>query len=114
MKLSEAIRLGAMMNPQCFNARRGDDGRSSCALGSALDAIGKPEAHYMDVINFWPESQFDVIDPIESKPMMLLSVIRSLNDVPNCWTRERIADWVETVETAQEAKQPEPEMAATK
>ena len=40
MKLSEAIRLGAMMMPQAFRTLLTDDG--ACAFGAALLAVGAP------------------------------------------------------------------------
>lgn len=39
LKLSEAIRIGAQIRPQC-SVEFYDDGKS-CALGAALEAIGK-------------------------------------------------------------------------
>ena len=42
MRLSEAIRLGAMLRPQAFRPLFTDDG--ACALGAALLAVGaRPE-----------------------------------------------------------------------
>lgn len=38
MKLSEAIKLGAMNGPQAFDAYT--DGVGTCALGAALKAVG--------------------------------------------------------------------------
>lgn len=104
MKLSEAIRLGAMLKPQITNgSTRTTDG--SCALGAALDAIGVVAGHARAVCHF-PITLSLAVHPVTSKPaMMVLSVVRELND-HHRWTRERIADWVETVEAAQAHTQP--------
>lgn len=101
MKLSEAIRLGAMLGPQGFG---GIDDRSGdgtlCALQAAQKAIGL---------------EYDCYDMEEHFPILLLrvwvrggntsigSAIINLND-KHRWTRERIANWVETFERDLEAK----------
>lgn len=103
MKLSEAIRLGAMLGPQLYGRTR-DDGLGSCALGAALLAIGDEGQLYTDAMGYWPllmEPAPSVPEAIakefgESAPI-ILSVIRGLNDYSR-WTREQIADWVETIE----------------
>jgi hypothetical protein len=99
MKLSEAIRLGSMMKPQAFGATR--DGDGSCALGTALDAVGMTAAHYTDVMREWPHTMDIVSNPVHGRQMMLMSAIRELNDCER-WTRERIADFVESIEAQSE------------
>lgn len=97
MKLSEAIRLGAMLKPQAFGKL--SDGVGTCALGAAEDAVG------MSWFAAWPlqHPAFtagcpackyvpDVID--QATPA-------HLNDVHR-WTREQIADWVESIEPSTE------------
>lgn len=49
MKLSEAIRLGAMMGPQVFRTLSDDGG--TCAMGSASKAIGVSTQQFPEV---WP------------------------------------------------------------
>src|SRR5258706_314082 len=39
-RLSEAIRMGAKLRPQCFNSFWMDGG--SCAMGAAYEAVGVP------------------------------------------------------------------------
>lgn len=79
MKLSEAIRLGALLHPQCFDTMvlHNDSGSvvGTCALGAAAEAGFK--LHTVDIL--------------------LRSKITRLNDRAG-WTRERIADWVESFE----------------
>jgi hypothetical protein len=108
MPLSQAIRLGATMKPQAFGYFYGDDGRSSCALGAAADAIGAdPERlefartwQFADVFDqpLCPEcgKNADERDGDGDK-----DIIIHLNDVHQ-WTRESIADFVELHEPVPE------------
>jgi hypothetical protein len=99
MRLSEAIRLGAMLRPQAFGKMfrtvRGE--MRSCALGAAAEALG--ESPY--------DSFAPLFDAMRMCPMgcgwtSVGSLIPHLND-EHRWTRERIADWVETVEIPEAA-----------
>ncbi len=117
MKLSEAIRLGAMMKPQAFGTWF--DGEGTCATGAALDAmgfLGNPEA--------FPSREIEevLIAPYLASPQFkrhsaelggnrkrpcrcngkdgVGPIMVHLNN-RHRWTRERIADWVETIENAQ-------------
>jgi hypothetical protein len=112
MKLSEAIRLGSMLKPQGDGVLF-DEGGGSCALGAACDALGVERhdqsrfmVHALEVewpmllkaakcpacsfikgiIRRWREEEFDLED-----------VIIHLND-DHGWTRQRIADWIATME----------------
>jgi hypothetical protein len=106
MKLSEAIRLGAMLKPHTKDELLHNG--SSCAVGAALDAIGElkgnTEREYQVAKETWPLLELVVSHPLhyEGEPAALMSVIWTLND-SNGSTREAIADWVETVERAQDA-----------
>jgi hypothetical protein len=107
MKLSEAIRLGSMLKRQGFGSSAFDPDRS-CVLLAACDAIG--EAHNNAGIvalyeSHWrwaaakakcPECQFD-----GNGHFSVTGISAHLND-DHRWTRERIADWVESVERQQE------------
>lgn len=108
MKLSEAIRLGAMMKPQAFEDYL-DEG-NTCAMGAALDAIGQLDSDHCD------SEYFPLVDVAVTRcPICRLrtaagnvsSTIFHLND-DHKWTRERIADWVATIEAKEVAAQPEP------
>lgn len=128
MSLPDAIRLGAMNAPQGYGRlltiqrsltlQPGLEHpgvlikRSTCALGAACDALGMlatPQFPY------GPPTSDRAIDELEALypqlltvdvpcpacgdgDRILLSIIVHLND-DHRWTRERIADWVETLET---------------
>lgn len=99
MKLSEAIRLGAMLHPQCFHGcYELDDGGTivaSCALGAAQQA-GYARLSALMVIRprvCCPQSGCIAV-------MSLGVLVTHLNDQHH-WTRERIADFVATVESAE-------------
>lgn len=97
MRLSEAIRLGAMLMPQAFGAMHMEQHgvRSSCAIGAATDALGLSTATggiykefpYLTVIleQRCHLCHFTALYPLE--------MVSHLNDYHR-WTRERIADWV--------------------
>ena len=111
MTLSEAIRLGAMLSPQGFSGTS-VDGR--CALASAADACGIPDLAKGSLINYKAlKERFPVLVdemmrcPVARQEYCLLltrevmGIIYHLNDVHR-WTREAIADWVETLEQHQQ------------
>lgn len=122
MEMSEAIRLGAMLKPQHHGDMRGSvrvktrvpGWRGSvlrhtvttletgtCALGAALDAIGESNARFMSVASMWPWTLAVLVrNPMTGERRDVLNTIWRLNDCHN-WTRERIADWVETIEAQQ-------------
>lgn len=93
MQLSEAIRLGAMLHPQGFYWSHLKDTNgtviATCALGAAYDA---GYAH-----------PFEVATPARCPrchgSASLSWIVAHLNDTHR-WTREAIADWVETVEAS--------------
>lgn len=92
MQLSEAIRLGAMIRPQCFG-RLFLNGRS-CALGAAVEAAGVKLSDPQDYDALrarWPILNVTIDDST------VLDTIVLSNDCSEL-TREQIADWVETIE----------------
>lgn len=104
MKLSEAIRLGAMLRPQAFGVSF--DGVGTCAWGAADEAMGvkvHPQmSRYPNCGTRRPEWSWTacgmVSCPVCGVPYVASSIISlHLNDFHK-WTRERIADWVETIE----------------
>lgn len=116
MRFSEAIRLGAMLKPQAFGVIYGNNG-GTCALGAAADALGRLDDLSREVVpslsNIWPP-EWDIVS--QADPVRRLRcpdcfrrystagvVAMHLNDL-HCWTREAIADWVETTEQAEHAK----------
>jgi hypothetical protein len=109
MRLSEAIRLGAMLKPQGYGLLVGADG--SCALGAAADACGQLDEvrrtyGFSKAYEFLNEA-FPVLSATEDcpgKPHLrgrVTSIIVYLNDHQR-WTREAIADWIETIEAQSE------------
>lgn len=117
MKLSEAIRLGSMLRPQAIGGRRpvqvkgwrgwilGEHTTGTCVLAAAADAVGLKD--WMDCVNYFPIAMHPVEHPIDGFPGRVYSIAYRLND-NHRWTRERIADWVESVEMAAESEVAKP------
>ena len=84
MKLSEAIRLGASLSPRCTGSLFRDG--KTCALGAALEAIGKNLANYDALFSEWP--WLNEVKVLE---------IAKLNDCSG-WSCDQIADYVATIE----------------
>jgi hypothetical protein len=97
MKLSEAIRLGSLLRPQGFRYLFDNHGRT-CALGAALDAIRKLPDFLSD--RYIPEEWINFINYHSQCPAcpFVGNVITHLNDFHK-WTRESIADWIESIES---------------
>lgn len=100
MRLSEAIRLGAMLKPQAFGTLW--RGVGSCALGAAYDALGCAPFEFPREIERFAAQTIAVCPACEScwgpwPPLSGVAVIGHLND-DHRWTREQIADWVARVE----------------
>lgn len=106
MRLSEAIRLGAMLKPQAFGGPADaplQQQAATCALAAAAEALG------LRMLNiFWKSwpwmwvNDFDrqrVCPVCTSDQCHPAGVIVHLNDVHR-WTREQIANFVETFEPA--------------
>ena len=101
MRLSEAIRLGAMMKPQAFGVLIDDNG-GTCALGAAYDAVGiKFDASgipngYLDELDLWLHRIIELqaaTCPECGLNTPAIGLIPHLNDAHR-WTRQRIADFV--------------------
>jgi hypothetical protein len=123
MKLSEAIRMNGMMKPQGSGSLSMYSADAPCALGGALQSIGKqhvatkvidpfdscsPEfdRNYWEVAEAWPWSVRHIHDhcPVSvcsCNYSDAASLIYHLNDTHR-WTRQQIADWV-SVEPQEEA-----------
>lgn len=101
MKLSEAIRLGSMLNPQgYFGFKNGITG-ATCAMGAAFDAAGITIGDdIFTALRQFPLSLKSIIGPFGSV-MSVACHIYELND-EHKWSRERIAAWVETIELREE------------
>jgi hypothetical protein len=111
MKLSEAIRMNGMMKPQGFGPDSIISTDAPCALGGALQSVGSHPRSQMDalwaVADKWPWSiaQYNTCPVCDSlfyqRPIR--AIIWHLND-DHEWTRQQIADWVETVEPQEVAE----------
>lgn len=98
MRLSEAIRLGSMMKPQGFGTGAVfATVEASCALGAAADAAGIMEMRYAGAVDKWPFLSAVDQCPACSERTRRVDLTWHLNDVHR-WSREQIADWVQTVE----------------
>lgn len=105
MNLSDAIRAGSKLRGQAFKAILGRDG-GTCALGAAYEATrgrlepGMPVGAVGDwlVITF-PILKMALRSPCEGchRKRAVSDIIVHLNDDMR-WTREAIAEWVETIE----------------
>jgi hypothetical protein len=107
MRLSEAIRLGAMATGHATGTSLSNDG-NTCALGAALVAIGKATRLYSNAFYYWPILNEQVFHPVTGECLCMLSAVRILND-DHRWTREQIADWVQTVESERQQADASPE-----
>lgn len=130
MKLSEAIRLGSMIHPQGFGAYAKEHNTEflghvvtteihTCAYGAGLIASGEEVAALLsndtDALSPVPEEWVLFVESVVFCPephcvhrgdgdQMIFhlngdQMIFHLND-EHRWSRERIADWVEQMETA--------------
>lgn len=107
LRLSEAMRLGSMLRPQLFCALHSEEG--SCAAGAALEAVGGLRAKSFGSIWPWTKIQDPALrcpdvcsfTDLVGEPLCVIDLIVHLND-HHGWTRERIADWVATVEPPEE------------
>lgn len=111
MKLSEAIKEGAKLHPQTKCAFF--DGHGTCALGAAYEAVKGKEGlkqledmtndqAALEVFDLFGMDDIPVITPIDyygnGLPVTrdLSRIIMRLNDREE-WTREQIADWLDTL-----------------
>ncbi len=110
MKLSEAIRLGAMIRPQVFGAFMKNGG--SCAIGAALEAVGhnvedfspcySEAAEAFPLLTRWADYDCPacVVQFAPGLWRRFDTVISHLND-QHKWTREQIADFVASIERSE-------------
>lgn len=97
LKLSEAIRLGSLLSRQCHRALRlrNTNSRFACAIGAAGDAIGK--GSIAEICDAFPILNSQATHPVLGYTGVLANIIVDLNDGAS-WTREKIADYAESVE----------------
>jgi len=100
MKLSEAIRLGAMTAPQRYHGLN----NGLCALEAGLVGIGYPHLHWAETSLIWPWVRnpgecpaCNVHQKYHVSVLKWYKIFTHLNDTHR-WTREKIAAFVEMVE----------------
>ncbi len=122
MRLSDAIRLGAMLKPQRFGApnNRLTLVDQTCALAAAAEACGFEHLNVRTpewaALFGWAERVYlgcpvapcSVLDDHGAKVRF---VIVHLNDYHH-WTREQIADFVQTIEESRSAPAVREDVAA--
>ena len=109
MRLSEAIRLGAMLRPQEYKAvfAQRDGEWYSCAIGAIAEAVGQKPNNINEGL-FRAVQSFPILNsivgtyPCDCGQVFLAGgriwhIISHLNN-SHRWTRERIAAWVATIE----------------
>ena len=109
MRLSEAIRLGAMLKPQTTGHYR--KAGATCALGAAADAAGIKRDMGNKLFLRFPIlfieiylDPWDILaDDRDGQRMSLYTVIWHLNDDAKL-TREQIADYVATIEARHDTR----------
>lgn len=107
MRLSEAIRLGAMNKPQGFGWY--DNGGTTCAMGAAMDAAGCQNKVFESAM-LWPvlvesPASCPVCDLVVVGHALLFAtgaIVVHLNDYHK-WSREAIADFVASCEQRSDA-----------
>lgn len=111
--LPDAIRAGAFLHPQCRDSyfdityKQSKEGQimASCAIGAIYAAThpaplnsivhGKNEGIFLEVLKLYPALEDYTEHPITHRRQPRSQIVINLND--ECaWTRERIADWLET------------------
>jgi hypothetical protein len=105
VKLSEAILLGSVTGPQIIGSLSDRDS-GTCALGAALKACGISIVDLEDVpvaSSVWPWLSRAQVCPVcrEKVREVTYVITNHLND-RHLWSRERIAEWVASVEPKDE------------
>lgn len=96
MKLSDAISLGSMLNPQAVGAFYDARG-STCAWASALEATGLsvPDKEWS-----WTRRPTNCPE-CHGKTLRVVDAIIHLNDFHR-WSRYQIAEWISRIEPTDE------------
>jgi len=99
IRFSEAIRLGAMLKPQAYHRMYDAVTGGTCALGAALDAVGMLTKWANVWLWTWTATSGGRCPLCMKWDDFVSSMVIHMNDDHKC-TRERIADWVATIEPA--------------
>lgn len=98
-ELAEAIRRGCALRPNQVRGVLLLGPGGACALGAALAALGRDKdvaPSYRTLEGEFPQMDRRVIHPVTGHDMNLTVAITTLND-DHDWTREGIADWLDTI-----------------
>jgi len=98
LTVADAIRLGSLMRKQGYGDVYTET--STCAFGAALDAIGLNGSYHPGLLPVAWKALFDrpaTCPECGHVAQGTCGIIVHLNDY-HLWTRQEIADWVETVE----------------
>lgn len=125
LKLSEAISLGAMLRPQAFGELVEEIAPGvfgTCAFGAAEEAISHDfEIGVADATSeiasvyavYGPLLKRWSLCPVCTHGEEIAQIVHHLNDWHR-WTRERIAEWVATIEPQDVATEPVVERAVAR
>lgn len=99
IKLSQAMRLGAMTTEQMFGRPWNEDQSKACAIGAAYLGLGAPDGivssySYDYVSRFGNGKSYRTPCLHDYAGNTLTGVIWHLND-DHKWPREKIAEWLE-------------------
>ena len=106
MRISEAMRKGAAMRPQCRFTM--SDGVGSCAIGAAMEGAGIEQnvmvnelctayPEWNPILNALVPSPDSQVPDASPTARCCWAVVMYLNDT-RLWAREDIADWLKGVE----------------
>ena len=110
MTLSDAMRLGAAMVPQAFGdtfVRNGQTIVAACAWSSVSIGLGFPSIDVIGIYRRFPELHKTLPCPECDKSgyfggmPTLEELITHMND-DHRWTREQIADWIDSLKPENE------------
>jgi hypothetical protein len=103
---SEPIREGAKLRPQCFDGGYSDDMGATCAYIAGIEAVmgdlSKDAMSMFGTYGTYPYLMDNAVCPVHDCRLAeftdsRLSAIFHLND-DHKWTREQIADWLQSEE----------------
>ena len=118
MRMSEAMRLGSMLAAPIHGPVFSYDAEPcrACAIGAALlgvysEQVAKEKVDCLDLgplaacRELWPWTmRHDVADPVTGRHKQVLITVIHLFETQQ-WTREQIADWLETIEPVEVGEQ---------
>lgn len=115
MRLSAAMRKGALMAPQAMRTFFSLETGGTCAFGAALEGVGYPlreeqpnNLRFEFIRATWPETrEANVRCPECGEQSNLHDIVAGHLNNRHWWSRERIAGWLEVLEDKRETFQDE-------